>query len=201
MEVEIIFKISILFLLILFPWTMTTTKKIKSKRKIEWNLEKMKYFLKSWEKLVKYNSAATKFFSKAFQDKYINTSSWSIKGHQFGPVQYSLQCHGELSSCLLYDLRKYRAHHSLLVRFQRNLVWRRHLSAIYNDGSIPSPIFLPPIIPNGAKITGCFSQCWEGGEGGTYRLVSATQVLVAEKTFLSPAPFCVMDCIWSQQGV
>lgn len=102
------------------------------------------------------------FVAKPFQDKYVNTSSWSIKDHQFCPVQYSLQCHGELSSCLLYDLRKYRAHHSLLVRFQRNLVWRRHLSAIYNDGSIPSPIFLPPIIPNGTKITGCFSQCWEG---------------------------------------
>lgn len=123
-------------------------------------------------------------------------SSWSIKEHQFCPVQYILQCHGELSSCPLSDLRKYRVHHSLLVGLQRNLVWRRHLSAIYNDGSIPSPIFLPPITPNGAKITGCFSQCWEE-EGETYRQVSAThQVLVAEKTFfkrLSGFP-CTLMC-------
>lgn len=123
-------------------------------------------------------------------------SSWSLKEHQFCNVQYILQCHGELSSCPLSDLRKYRAHHSLLVRFQRNLVWRRHLPATYNDSSIPCPIFLPPETPNGAKITGCFSQGWEE-EGGTYRPILAThQGLVAGKTFFkrSSGFLCTFMC-------
>lgn len=110
-------------------------------------------------------------------------SSWSIKGHQFCPVQYILQCHGELSSCPLSDLRKYRAHHSLLVRFQRNLVWRRHLSAMYNDGSIPSPIFLPPITPNGTKITGCFSQSWEEQGEHTGKYQQLIKFLLQRKLF------------------
>lgn len=134
-------------------------------------------------------------------------SSWSIKGHQFCHAQYILQCHRELSSCPLSDLRKYR---------RITLSWWDFRGLLFEEDICQQHIMMVQFLLlsschqwllMGQKLQAAFLSAGKKRQGHTGKYQQLIKFFKLQRKLFSrahqasPAPLCVMDCVWSQQGV